>query len=207
VAQAPDRGLKHFRAEARQRPWRDSGFGFSARSALCDPAALNRISGLPTASRPRPVFPWHSQGGLGAAARANNRVLSSRSWLSASSDADCWSRWAQSCVCRAGPRAREIGRGRPPDHPLGIANSDGWRAKPGSPPTLQDPARTIFLRYPPAELNFIAKIFRKNPPRCRIRWKLIAADIWGCCSIFECWKMTNRCDEFATMNQCLQPLG
>jgi hypothetical protein len=111
-----------------------------------------------------------------------------------------------SSVCVSGRTASALG---PPACRAGLAKSPAGpgRVKRVGDRSLQDPARTISAQYPPAELNFIAKIFQKNPPRCRSCWKLIAADIWGCCSIFECWKMTNRCDEFATMNQCLQPLG
>jgi hypothetical protein len=66
-----------------------------------------------------------------------------------------------SSVCVSGRTASALG---PPACRAGLAKSPAGpgRVKRVGDRSLQDPARTISASYPPAELNFIAKIFRKN---------------------------------------------
>jgi hypothetical protein len=192
--------------------WRGAGFAESLGAASDSLAAIVRTGGLPIAST---TFSGHPllYTGIQTRLKVLGFVHSTDRIARKATVQSHGAGLSRGLVpplppCRPhGGWGRECARATLPRPSMGLANADGWGRKRVGDRSFQDPARTISAQYPPAELNFIAKIFQKNPPRCRSCWKLIAADIWGCCSIFECWKMTNRCDEFATMNQCLQPLG
>jgi hypothetical protein len=178
VSPAHKSRLKHFRAETWRRPWRAPGFAGSLGAVSDSLAAIARTGGLPTASA---TFSGHPLLYTGIQTRL--KVLG----FVTSSDRRASKATVQShgeglsiefCLLfrYAGRMSGRTASAMGPRGALLASSPAGpGRVNLHRPRLLVTLAHTISAHYPPAELKFIAKIFQKNPPRWRIRWKLIAA--------------------------------